>query len=118
MAQEERETILKKVEKEPEYKGGMEQFYVDVNSKIHYPIISRIKRAQGNVFVQFVVNKEGKLEDVKVVKGIEKRCDQVAADAVKSTSGKWIPGEEDGKPVKVRMVLPLTFNLNAKKAVE
>ena len=66
---------------------------------------------EGRVFVQFVVDKDGSVSDVKVVKGIGAGCDE-EAERVLKLSPKWSPGKERGRSVKVRMVLPIIFKLN------
>jgi protein TonB len=63
---------------------------------------------EGKVFVQFVVDKEGKLSKVKVIKGIGAGCEDEAVRVIQY-SPKWQPGKQRGRVVKVRIVVPLTF---------
>lgn len=65
----------------------------------------------GGVFVQFIVNENGKLENIKTIKGIGAGCDEEAEKAIERSSGKWIPAEFEGKKVKCRMILPISFKL-------
>jgi protein TonB len=65
---------------------------------------------EGKVFVQFVVDKDGTLTDIKAVKGIGAGCDEEAVRVLKAAP-KWKPGKQRGRPVKVRMILPITFKL-------
>jgi protein TonB len=67
-------------------------------------------QVEGRVFLQFVVNKDGSLTDIKVVKGIGAGCDEEAIRVLKSAP-RWSPGKQRGVPVRQRMVLPLTFKL-------
>lgn len=91
-------------------KGGMEGFYKYVNSVIKYPAQARRMNIEGRVFVEFVVDKTGSVADVVAVKGIGAGCDEEAIRVVKN-SPPWSPGKQRGKPVKQRMVLPITFKL-------
>ncbi|MCC5930479.1 MAG: TonB family protein [Cyclobacteriaceae bacterium] len=98
------------VEQRPEPEGGMKALYEHVNSSIIYPAEARKNGIEGKVFVQFVVNKEGGIQDVEVLKGIGGGCDEEAA-RVLSSSPNWIPGYQRGQAVNVRMILPITFRL-------
>ena len=65
---------------------------------------------EGKVYVQFVVDKDGTLTDVKALKGIGAGCDEEAVRVIQEAP-KWKPGKQRGRPVKVRMVLPIIFKL-------
>jgi len=67
-------------------------------------------RIEGRVFVQFVVDKDGSITNVEVLKGIGGGCDEEAVRVVKNAP-KWNPGKQRGRPVRVKMVLPITFKL-------
>ena len=77
---------------------------------MEYPAQARRMGVEGKVFVQFVVDKDGSLTDVKAVKGIGAGCDEEAVEIVKSAP-KWKPGKQRGKAVRVRMIIPITFRL-------
>jgi protein TonB len=64
------------------------------------------------VYVQFVIDKEGNVKDVSIIKGIGGGCDEEALRIVKESPIKWEPGKQRGVPVKVRMVLPITFKID------
>lgn len=98
------------VEDQPGFPGGTAAFYQFVQKKLKYPSQARRMGIEGKVFVQFVVGKDGTINDVQVVKGIGAGCDEEAARVIKS-SPKWTAGRQRGKPVKVRMILPITFKL-------
>ena len=66
---------------------------------------------EGKVFVEFVVRKSGKITDIKVLKGIGAGCDE-AAKTVLSDVEDWNPGIMKGRPVAVKMVMPIIFKLN------
>ena len=102
--------IFMVVEDQPEPQGGMQAFYEFVGKNMKYPSQARRMGVEGKVFVQFVVDKDGSLSDVKAIKGIGAGCDEEAVRVVKSAP-KWKPGKQRGKAVRVRMVLPITFKL-------
>jgi periplasmic protein TonB len=104
------ETVFIYVEEPASPKGGIAAFYKFVNDKIKYPAQARRMGIEGRVFVEFVIDKDGSISDVKFVKGIGASCDEEAVRVVKSAPA-WTPGKQRGKPVKQRMVLPITFRL-------
>ena len=105
------------VEEQPEFKGGMDAFYRYVASEMRYPLPARQQGIEGRVFVRFVVDKDGSLSDVQAIKGIGAGCDREAVRVVQNASS-FSPGKQRGKPVRVRMVLPITFQLNKGKTNE
>ena len=98
------------VEESPHPVGGYETFYKDVASRLTYPPMARRMRTEGKVYISFIINKDGSLTDLEVLKGIGTGCDQEAL-RVLSESPKWSPGKQRGKPVKVKMTLPILFVL-------
>lgn len=94
------------VEEEPEIIGGIEE----IQKNVVYPEIAVRAGVQGKVFLQVVVDKEGKVEQAKVVKGIGAGCDEAALKAVMQASFK--PGKQRGKPVRVQLSIPISFKLN------
>jgi len=98
------------VEQRAEPKEGLAAFYRYVSENIKYPAQARRMLIQGKVFVEFVVNKDGSLSDFVVVKGIGAGCDEEALRIVQN-SPPWSPAKQRGKPVRQRMVLPITFKL-------
>jgi TonB family protein len=106
-------TIYTVVEDQPEPIGGMKAFYEYVAENVQYPAEAKEKGVEGKVFVEFVVTEDGSLEQVRTLKGIGAGCDAEAERVVRNAE-KWKPGREDGKPVKVRMILPITFKMDQK----
>jgi protein TonB len=96
-------------EKMPEPVGGYEKFYQQLSSTVVYTRQALRAEVQGKVFVEFVVNQDGSLSDAKIVKGIGYGCDDAAREAILKT--KWEPGRQRGKPVRVKMVLPVYFKI-------
>jgi hypothetical protein len=101
---EEGETIYKKTEVPPEFVGGKEALFEYINSNIQYP--EDVMR--GNVYIAFVVTKEGKIRDTRVVKGINEGCDKEALRLIKNMP-LWDPGMQQGKLVSSVYGLPIIF---------
>lgn len=93
------------VEVTPEIIGGLES----ILKNVYYTEIARRAEIEGRVSIGFVVNKVGEIEDAKVLKGISGDLDMIALNAVKQA--KFTPGLQRGKPVNVRMVIPIVFKL-------
>jgi len=91
-------------------KGGMSAFYKYVGDKMKYPAQARRMGIEGKVFVEFVINRDGSITDVKAIKGIGAGCDEEAVRVVQSAP-PWNPGKQRGKPVRQRYVVPITFKL-------
>jgi protein TonB len=102
--------IYMEVDNTPEPLGGMPAFFEYVAKNLKYPSDAREAGIEGKVFVQFVVDTDGKITTVQAVRGIGYGCDEEAVRVI-SGSDKWKPGMKDGKVVKVRMILPITFKL-------
>lgn len=105
------------VEEQPQYEGGMDAFYRYVANEMTYPLQARQMGVEGRVDVQFVIEKDGSLSDVKAIKGIGAGCDSEAVRVVQNASS-FKPGTQRGKPVRVRMVMPIIFKLNEGKRNE
>ena len=102
------------VEDQPTPEGGLESFYRYVAENMKYPTTARQAGIEGKVFVQFVVDKNGALTDVRAIKGIGDGCDEEAVRVI-SGAPAWNPGRQRGKFVKVRMIIPITFKLDGVK---
>ncbi len=93
-------------EEMPEIIGGIGA----IQSKVHYTEMAKRIGVEGTIYVEAVINEEGKVIEAKVVKGLIPDLDEMSLEAVKSTLFK--PGKQRGKPVKVRMNIPIKFRLN------
>ncbi|QDK78083.1 TonB family protein [Spirosoma sp. KCTC 42546] len=100
------------VEKQPEFKGGMQALGQFLSSTLHYPPDAQRAKVQGRVFISFVIDTDGSVVDAQVLKGIGFGTDQEALRVVKATSGKWNPGMQRGQAVRVKYNLPINFTLN------
>ncbi|MEM9671117.1 MAG: energy transducer TonB [Cyclobacteriaceae bacterium] len=109
--EEEVDEVFVVVEQFPEPEGGMNAFYQYIQQNMNYPSRARTTSTEGKVFVQFVVFPDGSVREIEAIKGIGAGCDQEAVRVIKESPIKWAPGKQRGKPVKVRMVLPITFKL-------
>jgi len=106
--------IFTMVENQPEFPDGMRAYYKYVTDNLKYPKSAIDAKLEGRVYVQFIVDTDGSVFDATVVKGISPDCDEEARRVV-AESPKFIPGKQRGTPVKVRMVMPIIFNLNSNK---
>ncbi len=107
----EEETIYQVVEQQPEFPGGMQALMKYLRDNINYPRISRDNNSQGKTYVNFVVNTDGSIQDVEVMKSSgDVYLDKEAVRVVK-TMPKWNPGKQAGKAVRVRFTLPVVFRL-------
>lgn len=103
--EEEEEEVFVVVENQPELIGGMKA----LNEEVNYPDFARKAGIEGRVFVQFVVDEEGNVQNPKVTRGVHKLLNEEALRAIKEM--KFEPGKQRGKAVKVQMSLPVTFRL-------
>jgi protein TonB len=106
----EEQTIFEVVEKMPSFPGGNAAMMQYLSKNIKYPTISQENGVQGRVVVQFVVNKDGSIVDIKVLRGVDPYLDKEAVRVV-SAMPKWTPGEQRNKPVRVKYTLPVMFRL-------
>jgi len=108
--QEAPKEIFTVVEEQPNYPGGDEARIKFLQANMKYPEEAKELGVQGKVFVTFVVEVDGSITDVKVLRGIGSGCDDEAIRVVKSMP-KWVPGKQRGVPVRVQFNLPINFKL-------
>ena len=94
----------------PEFEGGQIGFLNYIAKKINYPTQARRMGIEGRVFVEFIIDVDGAIIDVKAVKGIGAGCDEEAVRVIKSAPN-WKPGKQRGVPIKVKMIVPINFTL-------
>ena len=99
------------VEQMPTFQGGDEDLQKYVMSSTHYPLQAREENTSGIVYVSFVVNMDGKIQEVKLLRGIGGGCDEEAMRVIKSMPD-WKPGKQNGIAVKVQMSIPINFKLS------
>ena len=99
------------VEEKPKFQGGdANTFSAWVNKNLQYPEIAKENGVQGRVTLQFTVNTDGSVSDVKVLRGVDESLDKEAVRVIQSMPN-WIPGMQKGQPVRVKFTLPVTFRL-------
>jgi protein TonB len=105
-----KEEVFRSVEQMPQFPGGEAALMKYLQSHINYPPMAAENNVQGKVVVQFVVDKTGKVGEVKVVRSVDKDLDREAVRVCKSLP-KFTPGRQNGQPVRVWYTLPVQFKL-------
>jgi TonB family protein len=94
-----------------EYIGGLDAFQKFISSRIHYTERAKQASISGKVYVQFVVDGDGSVVNIKVVRGIGYGLDEQAMDVIKLTSKKWKPALQNGVPVSTQFTVPINFGV-------
>lgn len=108
--EEDSNQIFSIVEEMPEFPGGDTALMQYINKSIKYPVIAQENGIQGRVVVTFVINKDGKVVDAQVVRGVDPALDKEALRVI-NTLPAWKPGKQRGKPVRVKYTFPVLFRL-------
>jgi len=98
------------VEGMPEFPGGMEAYMQWISSALKYPKSAKKNNVQGRVFASFVVEKDGSISDLQIVKSVDEILSKEAIRVLK-TMPKWKAGTQNGENVRVKYTLPLVFTL-------
>jgi protein TonB len=98
------------VEQMPAFPGGDKKLFKFLKKNIKYPKEARRKEIEGRVYISFVIDEQGMVQDVRVIKGVSPELDEEAVRVVKLMP-KWTPGSQKGKPIKVQYTLPIIFHL-------
>jgi TonB family protein len=101
---------LDQYDEKPEPVGGMSELYKFILANLKYPESAREAGLQGRVFLQFVIERDGAINEVEVVKGVSEDIDKEAVRVI-SALPAWVPGKRKGEPVRVSMMVPLIFKL-------
>ena len=109
--EEEADQIFQIVEDPAGFPGGQGEFNKFLSKNLKYPSQAQRMGIEGVVYVQFVVDKDGTLTDIKVAKGIGAGLDEEAIRVLKQ-SPKWKPGKQRGRAVRQSMIIPIRFKLN------
>lgn len=102
--------IFTVVESMPEFPGGMGELMKYLGTSIKYPPLAKESGIQGRVFINFVVEPNGEISNVKILRGIGGGCDEEAVRVVENMP-RWKPGKQRGKAVRVSYNLPVKFTL-------
>ena len=107
--------IFTEVEKYPEFPGGNQAFMKFLAEGIKYPVKAQENNEQGRVITNFVVEKDGSISNIKVIRGVTAALDAEAVRLLNSMPN-WQSGEHQGKPARVRFTLPIVFRLQGGSA--
>lgn len=102
--------LFETVEEMPSFPGGTAALMHFLSSHVKYPAVAEENGIQGRVFVNFYVEEDGSISEIKVRKGVDPSLDMEAVRLVRSMP-KWIPGRQNGKPVRVLSFVPVAFRL-------
>lgn len=105
------DSYLTYIQKLPEYVGGEEKLYKYLGKNIVYPTIARENNISGIVIINFIVEKDGSISNARIIKEIGGGCGLEALRVVRAMP-KWVPGKQDGKPIRVFFNLPIKFTLS------
>ncbi len=108
--EEDDQVVFVVVESMPSFPGGDAALFKYLNDNIKYPVIAQESGIQGRVICQFVVNRDGSIVDIEVVRSVDKSLDAEAIRVIKNMP-KWTPGKQRGKTVRVKYTLPVNFRL-------
>ena len=103
-------TIFDRVEEMPSYKGGEQALFQYLGGKAKYTRRAKEEGAEGTVYIEFVVEKDGSISNTKIARGIHPDLDRISLDAVKNMR-HWNPGKQREQPVRVKFILPFKYQL-------
>ena len=104
------EKVFEVVEQMPSFPGGDKALMYFLSNNVKYPVVAQENGVQGRVVISFVVEKDGSITDVRVVRSVDPSLDKEAARVVKSMP-RWIPGKQNGAAVRVKYNVPVSFRL-------
>lgn len=98
------------VEKQPAFPGGISKFYDYLAKEMKYPDAAKKNKTQGKIFASFIVEKDGTLTDVQVIRGLTTETDAEALRVLRK-SPKWQPAQQKGIPVRVKYNIAVNFTM-------
>ena len=104
------EKVFDVVEQMPSFPGGPSALMEWLSNNVKYPVVAQENGVQGRVVVSFVVERDGSITDVKVVRGVDPSLDREASRVVRAMP-RWIPGKQNGSAVRVKYNVPVAFRL-------
>lgn len=110
IAEEKKEEIFYGVEQSPVYPGGEEEMFRYISNNLRYPPIAAENGIEGRVTIRFVIDKNGKVGNVEVLRGFDTACDREAVRVI-SSMPNWQPGRQNGRAVNVYFTIPVVFKL-------
>jgi|AGTN01.2.fsa_nt_gi TonB family C-terminal domain len=109
-AADDEDDIFTILEEQPEFPGGNEALARFLNDNLYYPLSARENQIEGRVLMNFIIEKDGRINHIEIVDSINPLLDDEAIRAIRSMP-KWKPGKRKGQPVRVRVTLPIVFRL-------
>lgn len=109
--------IYDKIEQMPAFPGGPSALREYLSKNIKYPVAAEKDGIQGRVFVSYIVERDGLINEVAVAKSVDPNLDREAVRVIQNMPN-WIPGKQHGKTVRVKYTVPVTFRLKSEKRVE
>ena len=106
------EKVFDVVEQMPSFPGGPSALMEWLSNNVKYPVVAQENGVQGRVVVSFVVERDGSITDVKVVRGVDPSLDKEASRVVRAMP-RWIPGKQNGSAVRVKYNVPVAFRLQS-----
>ena len=101
-------SVYSMVDERAQFPGGQNEMLKYLQENLQYPEAAKANNVHGRVIVKFIVERDGSLSDIKVMKGIGSGCDEEAIRLIQSMP-KWKPGKNKGKEVRVSMMVPVNF---------
>ncbi len=108
---EKKDIVFTSVEQIPQFPGGEKALFLYISKSLYYPKMARENEVQGKVFVEFIIEKDGSISNIKVLRGIGSGCNEEAM-RVLSRMPKWLPGKQNGAAVRVKYIVPVIFKLD------
>ena len=105
---------IKEVDNLPVYPKGDTALFAFIIKNIVYPIDAKEKEIQGTVYSSFVVEKNGDITDLKIIKGLNESCNKEVLRLLKLLSNGWTPAINHGQPVRYQYILPIKFTMKGK----
>jgi TonB family protein len=105
------EAIFTAVEQNPEFPEGVAAMYEYLGNNIKYPAAAQRANVSGRVFVKFIVEKNGSISNVEIIKGIGFGCDEESIRVIQAMPA-WLPGIQNGKPVRTYYQMPIVYRLD------
>ncbi len=107
-SKEQDDAVYSVVSEQPSFPGGMQEMMKFISENRKYPAEAKAKDIHGKVIVAFVVERDGSLSNIEILRPLGSGCDEEAIRLIKSMP-KWTPGKQNGKAVRVSFKLPVTF---------
>ena len=107
-------TVYTVVKKQPEFPGGFGALQTYLKQNVHYPTEAQKAGVKGRVFVSFIIETDGQITDVQLLKGLGYGCDEESLRVIRAMP-RWTPGSQDGRPLRVRYHLPVLFGVDYPK---